>query len=198
LGSLRISNRGIMDRNKKILYALVILLGLSLTYRIFHPFRQQEVAFLKYRDGAQGLTSRKIPGNRVNPSRPPSVKLSLLEKPAERSRDVLRNPFFEEKSVEPVEKVDPASKRGEPEPVRPAPPDPMETVNRELGQMKVFGYYEGRGDTKLFVERGKDILVISEGDKIDGKYLVKEIGKTSVTLRAENIGQDLHIDLSGM
>ncbi len=187
-----------MDRNKKILYALVILLGLSLTYRIFHPFQQREVASLKYRDGAQGRTSRKIPENPINPSRPPSVKLSLLEKTAERSRDVLRNPFFEEKTVEPVKAPDPTPKPTEPEPVRPAPPDPMETVNRELGQMKVFGYYEGLGDMKLFVEKGKEILVISKGDKIDGKYLVKEIGNTWVTLRAENIGQDVHIDLSSM
>jgi hypothetical protein len=74
----------------------------------------------------------------------------------------------------------------------------METVNRELGQMKVFGYYESLGHVKLFVERGREILVISEGDKIDGKYLVKEIGSTRVTLRAEHIGQDVHIDLSGM
>jgi hypothetical protein len=187
-----------MDRNKKILYALVILLGLSLAYRIFHPFQQKEVASLKYRNGVQGQTSRKIPENRTNPHRAPSVKLSLLEKPAQRSRDVLRNPFFEEKPVAPAKQLDPTPNRSEPEPARPAPPDPMETVNRELGQMKVFGYYEGPGDTKLFIERGREILVLSEGDKIDGKYLVKEIGNTRVTLRAEHIGQDVHIDLSGM
>jgi hypothetical protein len=62
----------------------------------------------------------------------------------------------------------------------------------------VFGYYEGLGHMKLFVERGREILVISEGDKIDGKYLVKKIGNTQLTLRAENIGEDVHIDLSGM
>ena len=187
-----------MDRNRKILYVLVILLGLSLTYRIFHPFQQKEVAFLKYHDGAQGRTSRKIPENPANPHRPPSVNLSFLDKIAKRSRDVLRNPFFEEKPVEPVEKPDPTPKQIAPESVKPAPPDPMETVNRELGQMKVFGYYEGQGAVKLFVERGKEILVLSEGDKIDGKYLVKEIGSTWVTLRAEHMDQDVHIDLSGM
>ena len=187
-----------MDRNRKILCALLILLGLSLAYRIFHPFQQKEVASLKYRDGAQGQTSRKMPQNRANDHRPPGVKLSLIEKPAQRSRDVIRNPFFEEKPVAPVKTPDPTPARSEPEPVKPPPADPMETVNRELGQMKVFGYYEGLGDMKLFVERGREILVISKGDKIDGKYLVKEIGSTQVTLRAEHISQDVHIDLSGM
>jgi hypothetical protein len=187
-----------MDRNKKILFALLILLGLSLTYRIFHPFQQGEVTRLKYQDGALGPTTRKISKDRVNPNRPPEVKLSLLGKAAGRSRDVLRNPFFEEKPAEPVKAPDPTPKPSEPEPVRPTPPDPMETLNRDLGQMKVFGYYEGLGDMKLFVERGREILVISKGDKIDGKYLVKEIGNTWVTLRAEQIGQDVHIDLSSM
>jgi len=187
-----------MDRKKKILYALAILLGLSLTYRTFHPFEQKEVASLKYHDGAQGRTSRKMPEKRTNSHGPPSIKLSLLEKPAERSRDVLRNLFFEQKPEPQVKKMDPTPVLSKPEPTKPAPPDPMETVNRELGKMKVFGYYEGLGHMKLFVERGKEILVISEGDKIDGKYLVKEIGDAWVTLRAEHIGQDVHIDLSGM
>jgi hypothetical protein len=187
-----------MDRNKKILYALVILLSLSITYRIFHPFQQKEVNTLKYSDGAQGRTIRKTAAAQVNPNRPPEVKWSLLENPAARSRDVVRNPFSEEVQANAVTRSDPEPERAEAKPTRPAAPDPMETVNRELGQMKVFGYYESLGLMKLFVERGREILVISEGDKIDGKYLVKEIGSTRVTLRAEHIGQDVHIDLSGM
>jgi hypothetical protein len=187
-----------MDRNKKILCALLVLLGLSIAYRLFHPYEQKEVVSLKSRDGAQGATIRKIPEKRANSHGPPIIELPLLAKSAERSRDVLRNLFFEEKLVEPVKKPDPTAKPSEPEPVKPAPPDPMETVNRDLGQMKVFGYYESLGHVKLFVERGREILVISKGDKIDGKYLVKEIGNRQVTLRAENIGEDVHIDLSGM
>jgi hypothetical protein len=187
-----------MDRKKKILCVLFFLLGLSITYRLFHPYEQKEMNTLKYGNVAHGRASQKIPKNRVDPNRPPNVKISFLENLAARSRDVLRNPFFEEIPVNAAEKPAPAPERAEPEPARPAPPDPMETVNRELGQMKVFGYYEGLGDMKLFVERGREILVISEGDKIDGKYLVKEIGSTQVTLRAEHIGQDVHIDLSGM
>jgi hypothetical protein len=187
-----------MDRNKKILFALLVLLGLSLAYRLFHPYEQKEVNTLKYGSVGHGRASGKIPEDRVNPNRPPDVKLSLLENPAARSRDVLRNPFFEDEPADAVKKPEPPPERIEAEPARPAPPDPMETVNRELGQMKVFGYYESLGHVKLFVERGREILVISEGDKIDGKYLVKEIGSTRVTLRAEHIGQDVHIDLSGM
>jgi len=190
--------RGIMDRKKKILCALFVLLGLSLTYRLFHPYEQKEVSTLKYGNVAHGRASQKIPKNRVDPNRLPNVKISFLENPAARSRDVLRNPFFEDEPADTVKKPEPAPEPTEVEPARPAPPDPMETVNRELGQMKVFGYYEGLGHVKLFVERGREILVISEGDKIDGKYLVKEIGSTRVTLRAEHIGQDVHIDLSGM
>lgn len=187
-----------MDRNKKILYALVILLGLSISYRIFHPFRQKEANTLKYRDGAHERAIRKTPEKQVNPNRLPEVKWSLLENPAARSRDVIRNLFSEEVKANAVTRSDPEPERVEAEPTRPAAPDPMETVNQELGQMKVFGYYESLGLMKLFVERGREILVISEGDKIDGKYLVKEIGSTRVTLRAEHIGQDVHIDLSGM
>jgi hypothetical protein len=187
-----------MDRNKKILCVLFALLALSIAYRLFHPYEQKEAASLKYRDVAQGVTSRKIPENRSNSHHPPIVELSLLDKPAKRSHDVLRNLFFEDTPVEAAKEPDPTPEQSKPEPAKPRAPDPMETVNRDLGQMKVFGYYEGLGHMKLFVERGREILVISEGDKIDGKYLVKKIGNTQLTLRAENIGEDVHIDLSGM
>ena len=48
----------------------------------------------------------------------------------------------------------------------------------------------------LFLERGKDIFIIKEGDRIDDKYLIKEITETMLTLRAEEIDEDIHLDIS--
>ena len=62
-----------------------------------------------------------------------------------------------------------------------------------LGRME-----DNDGERILFLERGKQILVIRKGDRIYGKYIVKEITQKELTLTALNINEDIHIDLSGL
>jgi hypothetical protein len=60
----------------------------------------------------------------------------------------------------------------------------------------VFGFYRSKGETVIFLERENEILVVREGDRIDGKYLVKRIEKETMILRAEQLQEDFRIDLS--
>jgi hypothetical protein len=69
-------------------------------------------------------------------------------------------------------------------------------VEQELNDFKSFGYLESSKGITLFLERGKQILVVRKGDRIDGKYIVKDITSKELTLTAMAINEDIHIDIS--
>ena len=68
-------------------------------------------------------------------------------------------------------------------------------TEQELSQFKAFGYLENIDGITLFIEKGKQILVVREGDRIDGRYLVKNITKKELTMTAMDINKDIHIAL---
>ena len=71
-------------------------------------------------------------------------------------------------------------------------------VKKDLSLFRSFGYLEeSNGERFLFLEKGKRIMVIRKGDRIDGKYIVKDITEKKLTLTAISINEDVHIDLGG-
>ena len=73
--------------------------------------------------------------------------------------------------------------------------NPTKRVKNEISQFKIFGSYETPDDKAIFFERGKQVLVIRKGDKIDGKFLVEKISQQDVSLKSEEIDDRMHIDL---
>ncbi|RLB38306.1 MAG: hypothetical protein DRH12_13115 [Deltaproteobacteria bacterium] len=189
-----------MDRKKIILFVLLILLIVSVGYRIRHPFEQRRVSRLKYTNKGVAASSReqpnlkgKKPGARGEESSLTYMKLCF--NPAKHSRAVIRDLFFEKKAeVKKAPQKQPVAQEQRPKQVRPAQ-DPVQKVMEELSQFRVFGSFESNGDTVLFLERGRDILVVRKGDWIDGKFQLKDISDDSITLWASEAGQEVHIAL---
>jgi len=71
-------------------------------------------------------------------------------------------------------------------------------VEYELSSFRSFGYMERGGERILFLEKGKQIMLVRKGDTIEGKYLVKEITKNELTLTVIPGNESVHIDLSGL
>jgi hypothetical protein len=71
-------------------------------------------------------------------------------------------------------------------------------VEDELSSFRSFGYMERGGERILFLEKGKQIMLVRKGDRIEGKYLVKEITKNELTLTVIPGNESVHIDLSGL
>ncbi|MBW2018089.1 MAG: hypothetical protein JRJ01_14835 [Deltaproteobacteria bacterium] len=69
-------------------------------------------------------------------------------------------------------------------------------MEEDLSTFRTFGYLDRDNERILFLEHGNDILVIKEGDWIEGKYLVKEISKDRLTLWAKNIKENVFVDLT--
>jgi hypothetical protein len=190
-----VSRKRSMNR-KTLLYILLGIFAITLTYRILNPYRQERVS--------DGAAQRSPAASTVqNPSAKggtptqgvTAVTVDRFLNPPKHSGETARDLFSEKQEVVPA----PRKEEVQAAPVETSfspPEDPREQVSRDLGNIRVFGAYSRGGEKGLFLERGKEILIIHEGDRIDGKYLVKEITEKSVTLRAEFINEDVRIDLS--
>lgn len=190
------------DRKKIILIIALCIFAASLIYRITHPYRQERVAELTY-TGQRLQIPKKDQAQQVKVSshKEDLVRLDLFFNPPVRSRKVSKNIFSDQKMIpkvsedtamtEPIEEIA--------EDNTPVVTDKRAQVENDLSQFKSFGYMEDNdGERILFLERGKQILVIRKGDRIYGKYIVKEITQKELTLTALNINEDIHIDLSGL
>jgi Tfp pilus assembly protein PilP len=193
-----------MNRQKKILLVLGIIFTITIVYRIYHPFKQDEVATLTFTGKKTPLVaaeSENTPDDKQQHSEN-VIRLDLLATPPACSGTVQKNIFFQ--AVSP--KADPAKKKIVNKPKRriakappvPEPPhkSPAEQVKQELSNYKIFGIYRQGNKNGVFLEKGKQIIVIHEGDKIEGKYRIKKITDKQITLYAEQFNEIVHLDMS--
>lgn len=158
-----------------------------------NPFKQEKVTVLKYTGSHGQKTAQKsIPTKAKNKSSSSYVMLDLFTNPPKHSDKVIKNIFFKKKSAEKKTLIDSKHKM---ETKVSTVEDPVEKIKKDLSKFRIFGSHESGDKIVLFLERGKQILVIRKGDRIDGKYLVEKITKQLVTLSADNIDEELHIDL---
>lgn len=187
-----------MKRKKVILAVLFIVFAASLVYRFTHPYRQPRVSRLTHSGSRKRVVVKK---NRAKGDdailKSPEVLMGILAASPRHHGEVIHDPFSRPdgrvaKTAEPPVKQ-PAAAGKE---TRPAAEDPRARAQRELNSFRVFGSCQEKGTSMLFLERGKDIFIVRPGDKIDGKYLVKSINGSSLELWAEEIQENIHIDLS--
>jgi len=178
-----------MDIKKKILLVLAAVFIICLSYRLMHPFRQATVDKLTYTGAGSRAKTKKTSVKDLGQNAATSnVMLDIYLNPPEHSEKVYRNIFIRKKKMEkkPSQKSRPA---------RATVKTPIELVKEDLSRFKLFGYYITAGRPAIFFEKGKDVYVVRQGDRIDGKYLVEKITQQSVSLRAEHIDEVIIIDL---
>jgi hypothetical protein len=184
------------DRKKALLAVCLCLLAISVTYRLLNPYRQERVARLAFpRAVSQAPKADPKGAEQVAEMSGRDVWVELFLHPPTHSGKVNKNVFQKQElaSQAPPGSEGPAAIS--PEPLRSPEADKRLEVQEELSRFKSFGYMQGKDEKVLFLERGKDILMIREGDRIDEKYLVKSITEKHLIIRAESIGEDVRIDL---
>jgi hypothetical protein len=187
------------DRKKIILIIALCIFAVSLIYRITHPYKQKRVAKLTYTGQQIQLPGEdQTPQNKEASMEEHMVKLDLFLNPPNHVKEVSSNIFSDQKTIpEATEHIDVETPEDDlPEQITQTAQDTREQVENDLSKFKSFGYLEINGTRTLFLERGKQILVIQKGDRIDGKYIVKDITEKELTLTAQSINEDIHIDLS--
>ncbi len=180
-------------RKELILGGLLLVLAASVTWRVGNPYVQESVGELKYKPASPRVVKKITPGETGERE---GVYLSLFLNPPDHGGAVLNDPFYKKKRVlKKKEKPRPA-RRSAPADRPPRKVDPLIGVREELQRFKVFGTYEGQGKKGVFLSRGKQLLIVRPGDRIDGKYLVEEITGSSIKLLVTALGETVYIDMS--
>lgn len=183
-----------MDRKKSVLLILLLLLGISVIYRIEHPFRQKRVSELTYGPGkSDRVVTMKIRSNiGVNrEDRPSEASIRHLPDAPAHTGTVKRNPFFIEKERPPISIPPETNRTNESQTFI----DSLAQAKEAMNRLTVLGLYETTGDKAVFLQRGKEMLLVREGDRIDGKYRVTEITNQSIVILAEALNEIIRIDM---
>lgn len=183
------------NRRKTWFLVLAAVFGALLVHRLLNPFEQARVAELTYGGPTEERASAGDGLDRFD------GMLALLRDPPPVSGEVIAPGF-----LKPVPGVDLTPPPPPPEPASPPPapspppepagPDVGAIVDRELGRFQVIGFFISGGEAAIFLQRDKQVLVVREGNLIDGKYRVEKIAPDKMTLRAVHLDERVHLDLT--
>lgn len=177
-----------MDRNQKILAVLGVVFLLTLSYRILNPYEQPTVAKLT-NDGQRSAERRAEPGKTPKPAEDPLVVADAYYLNPQRFKaDVKRDPFSK------------AAPRPAPQPraQASAPQTPEGRIREAFSRFKVFGSFRQGGNQVLFLQRGKQVILVRKGDLIDGQYTVKDFADNNVTVTSSDVEAPVRIQLEEM
>jgi len=188
------------NKKKIILVVSICLFAFVLAYRATHPFRQQKVAELTYTVDMSKNKSNKVKqkDEGISSVQNQLIKLDLFLNPPAHSRDLKKNIFSKQSAAGTKETIFPERKADQAGANETIASDNKDYVEDELSSFRTFGYMESKGETILFIEKGKQIMLIRKGDRIEGKYLVKDITKKELTLTVITNNESVHIDLSDL
>jgi hypothetical protein len=186
-------------KNKKniILAVSICLFAVALLYRMTHVYKQPKVAALTY-TGEKiktrvDKTSQKTLANSVQE---PLLRLDRFLNPQTHLKEAKRNIFSGQAVVEEQEKPLSESASKQESGTEASSSNVENQIEDDLSTFKSFGYIERGGERILFIEKGKQIMLVRKGDRIEGKYIVQDISKNELTLTVIANNETVHIDLS--
>ncbi|MBW1893562.1 MAG: hypothetical protein JRF40_03440 [Deltaproteobacteria bacterium] len=192
----------IKNNKQKILAVFLVVLAVSIGYRIMHPFKQQKVNTLTFTGNKHIKRIIKTADGTANnyTGGPETIMLNLFENPPHHSGKIVKNIFSSQASISTTKHI--ANKLNteikQSSEIAESVIDTPEKTGSEFINFKVFGMYEATNDKVVFIERGKDILALREGDMIDGKFLVLQISSQRITLKSKLVDKPFFIDMNGL
>jgi Tfp pilus assembly protein PilP len=183
-----------LDRSQKVLLALGFIFLLTLGYRVLNPYRQPTVAQLTHsgKPAAAKNAPKAESARRTADPETAVVNLTVFLQPPESQAAVERDPF--------TPGIAPPMVATAPAPASPLAPEegPEVRLRRDLERFQVFGYLEQGGDTSLFLQRGKQVLVVRKGDRLDGRYLIEDLTEDSLTVSAAGLPAPVEVFLENL
>ena len=193
--------KGLLTNRKRVVLAVLIcLFAVSLIYRITHPYKQPKVDSLTYSSGnLKGRNSKALKKeSSVSYAEESLIKMDMFLNPPPHSRVQIKDIFSEQDVTDNMGVLSDGSQSEQISGIGENVTNQEKKIEDDLSNLRAFGYMEGEGEKILFIERGKQILLIRKGDRIEGKYLVKDITKTQLILTVVDNDENVYIDLSGL
>lgn len=194
-----------MNRQRLILFILVLALAGAVVWSYGTMPRQKTVASLTYKPGQQ---PKAVPTKKVtsDASRIPDdgtrLKISMLEQESTGFKGYRRN-IFKPVFVEEVKVVKPKVPVFVPPPVKPVPP-PVRTEpimvqpeSTPLARFTFLGFLSNGSVKTIFLAKEKEILLVKKGDKVAGRYVATDISDQALTLTVTDTGDEIVIPLVG-
>lgn len=190
-----------MNRQRLILFALVILFGVAAVWSYTAMPRPKTVSTLTFKPGQPALPPAAAAGK---PSRESDdgtrLKLSLLEGVPAAFKGYRHN-IFKPVFVDETKIVRQQASAAKPPP---APPKavvvPAEQViikaeTAPLARFTFLGFLKKGSVKTIFLSSEKDILLVKKGDKIAGRYEAVDISDQALTLIVTDTGDEIVIPL---
>jgi hypothetical protein len=172
-----------VDRQQIIFGCVFVLLIAAIAYRAMHPFVQPRVDSLTFtgKKHTGGPIVNKSIKSETQDIQDPVV--SQFVNKAKFSGNVHQDLFSIYQPVQPaVEKPQPtgqtANEAGQNTAV--VQKDPVADFRKYITSYKIYGSYEGEDGKAVFLSKDKLVLVAKEGDRLDGKYVIDEIGDAHI------------------
>jgi len=208
-----------MNRQKLILFLLLILLAALVIRSYINWPRQKSVATLKYPPGTPLQAEKKRPSAAVAPTAKPdkrTLRLDLLNREEQASfkgyhRNLFKPVFTDEKAGSSPRAATPGPKLIRPlqppiqQPQPPAQPSPVaipETPRQELAKFTFLGFMSKNAVKTIFLAKEKqngmerDILLVKKGDIFsNGRFEAIALTDQALTIRVTDTGDDIIVPL---
>ncbi len=194
-----------MNRQKLILFVLLVLLVLALAWSYLHVPRQKRVG-----KASAPSEMRTTPAKEAvaMPQDENKLHLDALERTFPRFSGYRRN-IFQPLFHAQVKFVPPIPKPPLPPPVAPAlpavpvppppPPTPEQLVQQDMAQYTFLGFLQKGSKKIIFLSQSrgqnKEILLVKKGDNLSGKYIVANITDEAMTIKAISGGTEVILPL---
>ena len=197
-----------MNRQKLILFILLITLVLAAIWSYFRMPRQVTVSALKNVPGQKAITPRPmspaVSAAFSNRSGGRTLRLDLLGQ--ERSefkgyhRNIFKPVFVDEfkimklkaAAIKPIALPPPPA-----QPVKIIPVNPVvaEPPKLELTKFTFLGFLKKENRTTIFLSKEKDIFLVRKGDTFGGRYVATAVTEQALTIKVNGTGEEVVIPL---
>ena len=199
-----------MNRQRLILFVLLILLLLAMVWSYYSFPRAKTVSPLKYPPGSHLVAeSRRVPAiapQQSSQHEGNALRLDLLEREQSAFRGYRRNifkPIFVDdikimkqmaSALKPILPPAQAQKGGPAQPIVTAAAVP-ETPQRELARFTFLGFLKKDNRKTIFLAKDKDIILVKKGDIFAGRYEASSLTDQALTILVSDTGEEIVIPL---
>lgn len=198
-----------MNRQRLILFVLLILLLVAMVWSYYSFPRAKTVSRLKYPPGSHLVAEKKrvsTLATNMSQSGVNALRLYLLESEQSNFKGYRRNifkPIFIDElkmmkqkasALKPVLSPAQVQNAAPAQSVLPSVSQP-ETPQRELARFTFLGFLKKDNRKTIFLAKDKDIILVKKGDTFAGRYEAASLTDQALTILVTDTGEEIVIPL---
>lgn len=188
-----------MNRQRLILFILVILLGIAVLWSYSAIPRPKTVGTLNFKPGQQAKPMVSVIGkNTYDADDGTRLKIALLDNEPAGFKGYRRNifkPLFVDELIIAKEKA--VAVKPPPQIISAVPVNPViiQPETAPLARFTFLGFLKKGTVKTIFLANEKDILLVKKGDKVAGRYEATDISDQALKLTVTDTGDEIVIPL---